>query len=65
MNATHKLISVPSFESRPTIAVLPFNNLFNDPEQEYFADGLAEDLINAPITLAIVSRHRAQLEFCL
>jgi TolB-like protein/Tfp pilus assembly protein PilF len=28
-----------------TIAVLPFTNMSSDPEQEYFADGLAEDLI--------------------
>ena len=29
----------------PSIAVLPFTNLSDDPEQEYFADGMAEDLI--------------------
>ncbi len=28
-----------------TVAVLPFNNMSNDPEQEYFADGITEDLI--------------------
>jgi adenylate cyclase len=33
------------FGGRPAIAVLPFDNLSHDPEQEYFADGLAEDLI--------------------
>jgi TolB-like protein/DNA-binding SARP family transcriptional activator/Tfp pilus assembly protein PilF len=30
----------------PSIAVLPFTNLSGDPEQEYFADGIAEDIIS-------------------
>ena len=30
---------------RPSIAVLAFNDMSNDPEQEYFADGIAEDII--------------------
>src|SRR5262252_9310735 len=31
----------------PTIAVLPFANMSDDKEQEYFSDGLAEEIINA------------------
>ena len=38
-------LTVPGFSGRPAIAVLPFDNLSADPEQEYFADGIAEDLI--------------------
>ena len=30
---------------KPSIAVLPFTNMSGDPEQEYFADGISEDLI--------------------
>jgi len=30
---------------RPTLAVLPFANMSGDPEQEYFADGISEDII--------------------
>jgi TolB-like protein/Tfp pilus assembly protein PilF len=36
---------VPGFGGRPAIAVLPFTNLSGDPEQEYFADGLAQDIL--------------------
>lgn len=40
-------ITAPESESRPpTIAVLPFINQSNDPEQDYFADGISEDIIS-------------------
>ncbi|MBL8894758.1 MAG: adenylate/guanylate cyclase domain-containing protein [Rhizobiales bacterium] len=32
---------------RPSIAVLPFQNMSGDPEQDYFGDGIAEDIITA------------------
>jgi adenylate cyclase len=33
--------------SRPSIAVLPFTNMSGDPEQDYFADGIVEEIITA------------------
>ncbi|WP_249133599.1 adenylate/guanylate cyclase domain-containing protein [Bradyrhizobium sp. AUGA SZCCT0182] len=33
--------------NKPSIAVLPFTNLSSDPEQEYFADGMVDDIITA------------------
>ncbi|MFO1061291.1 MAG: BTAD domain-containing putative transcriptional regulator [Dongiaceae bacterium] len=35
----------PMLPSKPSIAVLPFQNLGGDPEQEYFADGIVEEII--------------------
>ena len=36
-----------SLPDKPSIAVLPFDNMSGDPEQDYFADGISEDLITA------------------
>ena len=38
---------VLTLPDKPSIAVLPFTNLSSDPEQDYFADGMAEDIITA------------------
>jgi adenylate cyclase len=39
--------STLDFPDKPSIAVLPFDNMSGDSEQEYFADGISEDLITA------------------
>jgi TolB-like protein len=35
----------PALPDKPSLAVLPFANLSSDPEQDYFADGMVEDII--------------------
>jgi adenylate cyclase len=39
--------SPPPLPDRPSIAVLPFQNMSGDPEQEYFADGMVEEITTA------------------
>jgi len=45
----HKTPSAPALPlpDKPSIAVLPFQNMSGDPEQEYFADGMVEEIITA------------------
>src|SRR5262245_19693488 len=38
-------LEAPQLPNKPSIAVLPFTNMSGDPEQEYFADGMVEDII--------------------
>ncbi|MGH9373807.1 MAG: protein kinase domain-containing protein, partial [Vicinamibacterales bacterium] len=40
-------LKAPPLTRQPSIAVLPFSNLTTDPDQEYFCDGMAEELISA------------------
>jgi len=45
--ATIAAIAPLPLPDKPSIAVLPFQNMCGDPEQEYFADGMVEDIITA------------------
>jgi adenylate cyclase len=38
-------VAAPRVSNKPAIAVLPFNNMSDDPKQEYLAEGIADDLI--------------------
>ena len=42
-------VSSKSVDAQPSIAVLPFANMSRDADDEYFSDGLAEEIINALI----------------
>jgi adenylate cyclase len=49
-------------EDKPSIAVLPFINMSGDPEQEYFSDGITEDIItdlSKVSSLSVVARNTA------
>src|SRR5207253_10895410 len=51
-SAEHMLKTMPTegalpLPDKPSIAVLPFTNMSNDSDQEFFADGVTEDIITA------------------
>ena len=50
--ADDKVLAFPAPSDKPSIAVLPFQNMSGDPEQEFFADGLVEDIITTLSKLA-------------
>jgi adenylate cyclase len=57
---TQQKVTTTYYADKPSIAVLPLNNMSGDPEQEYFSDGITEDIITElsrfPI-LYVIARH--------
>jgi TolB-like protein len=54
-NAPAAIRRLSEFRGKPTVAVMPFSNMSGDAEQEYFADGITEDIMTA------LSKHRSLL----
>ena len=52
---THRTKEALPLPDKPSIAVLPFDNLSGDHEQEYFADGIVEEIITALSRFAVCS----------
>src|SRR6185437_7498028 len=55
-----EVLSLPATSSGPLIAVLPFQNMSGDPEQEYFADGMVDEIITGLSRikwLSVISRN--------
>ena len=65
--AVPALAKLSGFSDRPGIAVLPFCNLSGDPDQEYFADGVTEDLtavLSRSPDLLVISRSSSSQYGC-
>jgi len=61
-SSARQLAGRQSKQTKPSVAVLPFTNMSGDPEQEYFSDGITEDIItdlSKVSTLNVVSRNTA------
>jgi TolB-like protein/cytochrome c-type biogenesis protein CcmH/NrfG len=54
-NSARDAVGPYEFRGKPTVAVLPFDNMSGDPEQDYFSDGISEDIIT------LLSKHRGLL----
>src|SRR5207244_7623238 len=61
-NGEADVAAATSGEDKPSVAVLPFTNMSGDPEQEYFSDGITEDIItdlSKVSGLSVVARNTA------
>ena len=61
-NREADVAAATSREDKPSVAVLPFTNMSGDPEQEYFSDGITEDIItdlSKVSGLSVVARNTA------
>jgi adenylate cyclase len=59
-DAKMKVMPAVPLANKPSIAVLPFDNMSNDQEQEYFSDGITEDIITELSKLSglfVIARH--------
>ena len=54
---------LPAIADKPSIAVLPFANMSGDPGQEYFVDGMVEEIITALSRVSSALRYRAMSSF--
>jgi adenylate cyclase len=62
MPATSRDFQTTAKPSKPSLAILPFTNMSGDPEQEYFSDGITEDIItdlSRVSALFVVARNTA------
>ena len=58
--------SIGMVADKPSVAVLPFENMSGDQEQEYFADGIVEDIITARSRfrqLFVIARNSSLVAF--
>ena len=63
--ATLRAGDMPPLPDKPSLAVMPFQNMSGDPEQEYFADGMVEEITTASLSHPLAVRNRPQFELHL